>query len=118
MDRPCVGVGVIVKKDDKILLLKRSGAHGEGTWSLPGGHPGIAITDIQIIGFTNDPMKEYGKHYITLYVESAHASGEARIIEPEKCVQMGWFSLDALPEPLFPPFRNFVENKPYPRRNI
>ena len=35
---PRVGVGVIVQRDGRILLGKRLGAHGEGTWALPGGH--------------------------------------------------------------------------------
>ena len=38
MERPKVGVGVIVLKDNKVLFQKRKGAHGEGTWSFPGGH--------------------------------------------------------------------------------
>ena len=33
-----VGVGVFVIKDSKFLLQKRQRSHGEGTWSLPGGH--------------------------------------------------------------------------------
>ena len=35
---PKVGVGVIVVRDGKVLLGKRRGAHGEGSWSFPGGH--------------------------------------------------------------------------------
>ena len=38
MDRPKVGVGVIVVKEGKVLLQRRRGAHGEGTWGFPGGH--------------------------------------------------------------------------------
>ncbi len=33
-----IGVGVIIKNDGKILLGKRIGSHGAGTWGLPGGH--------------------------------------------------------------------------------
>lgn len=29
-NRPKVGMGILVIKDNKILLLKRKGAHGEG----------------------------------------------------------------------------------------
>ena len=35
---PRIGVGVIVTKGDRVLLIKRKGAHGQGTWSTPGGH--------------------------------------------------------------------------------
>ncbi len=36
--RPKVGLGVLIFKDGKVLLGKRKGAHGEGTWCPPGGH--------------------------------------------------------------------------------
>lgn len=38
MQRPGVGVGVIVVKEDKVLLLQRKNTHGEGSWCFPGGH--------------------------------------------------------------------------------
>ena len=37
-EHPRVGVGVIVTKADRVLLIKRKGVHGQGTWSTPGGH--------------------------------------------------------------------------------
>jgi 8-oxo-dGTP diphosphatase len=36
--RPAVGVAAIVTKNGKVLLGKRKGAHGEGSWAFPGGH--------------------------------------------------------------------------------
>lgn len=36
--RPGVGVGVLVTREGKVLIQRRTNAHGEGTWSLPGGH--------------------------------------------------------------------------------
>jgi len=39
MDKvPRVGLGVLIIKDGKVLLGRRKGAHGEGTWAPPGGH--------------------------------------------------------------------------------
>lgn len=35
---PRVGVGVIITKDQHVLLLRRHSVHGAGTWSTPGGH--------------------------------------------------------------------------------
>ncbi len=35
---PRVGVGVIIIRNGRILLGKRIGSHGAGTWALPGGH--------------------------------------------------------------------------------
>ena len=45
MSKPKVGFGVMILKDEKILLGKRnddaekadSALHGEGTWTMPGG---------------------------------------------------------------------------------
>lgn len=129
MNRPGVGVGVIIKKDGKILLQKRKGAHGAGTWSLPGGHleygetpeqtaareakeeVNIIIRDAHVVGITNDFMPTESKHYITIFVEAELAEGTPHINEPEKITDLGWFSRSELPAPLFIPFKNFVENK-------
>ncbi len=35
---PRVGVGIIIIKGEKVLLLKRKNVHGAGSWSTPGGH--------------------------------------------------------------------------------
>ena len=35
--RPIVGVGVVVQKDDEILLIQRGQEPGRGMWSIPGG---------------------------------------------------------------------------------
>jgi len=35
--RPKIGVGVILARDGKILLMKRKGKHSP-TFSIPGGH--------------------------------------------------------------------------------
>ena len=119
----------IIKKDGKILLQKRQNAHGEGTWSLPGGHMeygetpeqtavreakeevNLNIKNTRMMGVTNDFMPEYKKHYITLYVEAEHVDGDPSIAEPDKITDIGWFSMNSLPSPLFIPFKNFIENK-------
>jgi|SaaInlV_150m_DNA_4_1039716.scaffolds.fasta_scaffold174395_2 ADP-ribose pyrophosphatase YjhB (NUDIX family) len=38
MERPKVGIGVIIKKKDKVLLLKRINKHGSNSWCFAGGH--------------------------------------------------------------------------------
>ena len=127
MNRPKVGVGVIVIKENKVLLGKRRGVHGEGSWSFPGGHlefneeledcakrevfeeTGLKIKNIRQATFTNDIFKEEGKHYITLFLISEHESGEPKVMEPEKCEKWEWFEWNNLPSPLFLPIQNLLK---------
>ncbi len=45
--RPFVGVGVVVLKDDSVLLIRRGKPPRQGEWSLPGGsqHLGERVAD-------------------------------------------------------------------------
>ncbi len=117
--RPLVGMGVAVLKGDKVLLGKRKNSHGEGTWCFPGGHQefgesfedcarretleetGIRIKNIRLATVTNDIFEKEGKHYVTVYMVAEHDSGEARVMEPNKCETWGWFRWDELPRSLF-----------------
>ncbi|MBX4196296.1 NUDIX domain-containing protein [Candidatus Pacearchaeota archaeon] len=124
---PRVGVGVFLVKDNKILLLKRKGAHGEGSWSLAGGHlefnesweeaairevfeeTGVTITNPQFVTATNDIFPVEGKHYITLFMKAEIGNQEPINKEPEKCDKLEWFTWDSLPRPLFVPVENLVK---------
>lgn len=126
-NRPQVGVAVFVCKADKILLLKRKNAHGTGSWGLPGGHlefneeleecaerevqeeAGIYIKNIRFSAITNDIFFDEGKHYLTVFMIADYLKGDATIREPEKCEEMGWFSWDKLPSPLFLPLQNLLK---------
>jgi 8-oxo-dGTP diphosphatase len=131
-ENPRVGVGVIVTQDERVLLIKRQGAHGQGTWSTPGGHleygespeacaaretmeeTGVAITNLHALGFTNDVFEESGLHYITLWMAGEYASGEAAVAAPDEASEVAWVAWGALPEPLFLPLWNLIQGKSYP----
>jgi 8-oxo-dGTP diphosphatase len=36
--QPVVGVGIVIVKEGKIVLIKRGNDPGKGKWSIPGGH--------------------------------------------------------------------------------
>lgn len=125
--RPKVGVGVIVICKGKILLGKRKNSHGEGTWSLPGGHleyaesleecavrevmeeAGIKISNIKLGPYTNDIFSSEKKHYITLFAVCELADGKPSVMESEKCERWEWFDWDNLPQPLFLPIENLLK---------
>ncbi len=124
MDRPKVGIGVFVIKDNKILMGKRLNAHGEGTWCFPGGHleffesfedcakrevmeeTGLTIKDVVFLTVTNDIFEKENKHYVTIFLKSKYAGGDVTNLEPDKCSEWKWCSWDDLPEPLFLPIEN------------
>jgi 8-oxo-dGTP diphosphatase len=132
MERPKVGVGVFVLKDGKFLIGKRKNAHGEGTWSLPGGHlefnesweecakrevmeeVGVKIKNLRFADATNDIFTKEKKHYITLFIVSHYDSGEVKLMEPEKCEEWKWVSWQELPKPLFLPMENLVKKDFHP----
>jgi 8-oxo-dGTP diphosphatase len=125
--RPRVGVGVFVKKEGKILVGKRKGSHGAATWALPGGHlepgesfeacckrevheeTGLIIKNISPVVFTNDVFHDEGLHYITLFFKGEYESGEATVAEPQECEEWRWVSLNHIPQPIFLPLRNALE---------
>lgn len=125
-----VGTAVLVFDDDKQLLLqKRKGANGGGTWSCAGGHldfgetpeqccvrevkeeMGIDVRDPEFLGYTNDVFEEKGRHYLTMWFRATHDAGEPAIGDPDEVEAVGWFPLDALPSPLFLPLKHLLEGK-------
>jgi 8-oxo-dGTP diphosphatase len=128
--RPKVGTGIIIRKDRKILLGKRKGAHGIGTWSFPGGHleffetledcakreteeeTGLKVNGVRFLTITNDFFKQENKHYITIFMSADYIDGEAEIKEPDKWETWNWFSINELPQPLFLPIENLIKQNP------
>jgi 8-oxo-dGTP diphosphatase len=132
VSEPKVGVAAIINKGDRVLLTLRKNVHGAGSWSTPGGHldfgetpeqcamreakeeAGIEITHVRFRAITNDVFEALDKHYITIWMESEHLSGEPHVAADYEVAEIGWFTWDALPEPLFLPFKNLITGKCYP----
>jgi 8-oxo-dGTP diphosphatase len=128
---PRVGIGVFVFKNNKFIMGQRKGAHGEGSWSVPGGHldfgetiekgaqrevmeeTGVRIKNIKIVGITNDIFKKEDKHYITIWVVSEWAKGEPYIAEPDKFLDVKWHDFKHLPKKLFLPWKQLLKSDFY-----
>jgi 8-oxo-dGTP diphosphatase len=98
----------------RVLVMRRTGAHGAGTWGVPGGHQefgespedaavrevaeetGLVVTPSARLGFTDDPMPEIGRHYVTLFIACNRLGGRLRLMEPDKATELAWFSPEEL----------------------
>jgi 8-oxo-dGTP diphosphatase len=133
---PRVGVGVIVTRRGLVLLGQRQGAHGAGTWALPGGHlefgetveecarrevaeeTGLELQGITLGPYTSTLFPAEGEHYITLFALGSSEVGEAVVREPAKCIRWEWFPWSALPSPLFEPLRSLQLSGFVPDRRL
>lgn len=122
------GVGVVIVKDGKVLFGKRLNAHGDGTWSTPGGHieygetfeecarrevleeTGMKIKNIRFITTTNDFFEKEKKHYVTIFVRADWASGEPQIMEPNKMVEWYWCAWEDRPKNVFLTIENLAKS--------
>lgn len=131
-----VGFGVMILKDNKVLLGKRhedpekadSELHGEGTWTMPGGkiefgenfedasyrevmeETGIKINKdkLKFISITNDVGED--AHFITIGFLCEDFEGSPQVLEPDEITEWKWFNLDDLPKPLFFPSEKILKN--------
>jgi 8-oxo-dGTP diphosphatase len=129
---PKVGVGLIIWKDEEVLLVRRQGVHGSGTWSTPRGHleagesleecasreareeTGVAVRDIRFRAITSDVFDPETGHYITVWMEGDLLAGEAEARATYELSTVAWFRGDRLPSPLFLPLKNLVDGHCYP----
>ncbi|MEX1027886.1 MAG: NUDIX domain-containing protein [Candidatus Paceibacterota bacterium] len=126
-----VGVGVMIKRENAVLLGKRhddrdkadSDLEGQGSWTLPGGsidfceklaHAAarevkeetdidISPKDLTVISIADDMLPENNVHFVTVGFLAQCDGQEPKTMEPDEITQWRWFDLDNLPSPLFKP---------------
>ncbi|KAK8065138.1 hypothetical protein PG997_011885 [Apiospora hydei] len=117
LPHPRVGVAAIVRNEKgEVILGKRMGSHGSGSWALPGGHlefgetyfacaeretleeTGLEVRALKLVTVTDDVFEDLGKHYITIFVlcERKDTTKEPEVLEPEKCESWHWINWDEL----------------------
>lgn len=130
--RPQVDIGVLITKDDRVLLLKRENAHGDVTWSTPRGQleygelleecaireiqkeTGMVIADVTFLAITNDVFKARKEHAITIWMAGKYVSGTPAMHTALEASAIDWFSWDALPESPFISFEHLLIGRCYP----
>ena len=127
-----VGVGVMIKDGNKILLGHRSakrkdtgGIYEPDTWTLPGGkqeydetvidtaireikeETNLDIKNPEVYSVSDDFQSD--RHFVTIEMIATEYKGKVKIMEPEKEDEWKWFDLDNLPENIYSPSRVFIE---------
>lgn len=131
-----MGASAVVVRGGRVLLGRRRGAHGAGTYAFPGGkvdpgerpadavirelreETGLVVAEPRPITWTSDIFDAEGLHYVTLHhLVEVDSRAEPLLLEPEKCEGWDWYSWSELPVPLFLPARQLVETgwRPAPR---
>jgi 8-oxo-dGTP diphosphatase len=121
------GVGVIVVRQGKVLLGRRTSPHGHGTWAPPGGKAEPGETDEEtarrelleetgLVGAVPRVVAETvdtfpgGEQWRTRWVQMEWVSGEPEELAPDEVESWGWYTWDRLPGPLFLPLASLVAN--------
>lgn len=131
--KPGVGVGVMILKDNKILLGLRNPnkekvigeLNEQGTWTMPGGkvefnetiaeagirelkeETDLDTNNIEVISVQDDFSE--GAHYVTIGLMAKEYSGEVKVMEPETIIKWEWFSFDNLPENMYLPSKQCIK---------
>lgn len=128
-----VGVAVLVQcpETGRVLVGRRKGSHGAGTYALPGGHlemgesweacarrevleeTGLRLDALSLAKVTNDVMEAERKHYVTVFMRGVASRGQPgpQLLEPDKCEAWEWLAdLASVPLPRFIPLHNLIES--------
>ena len=118
------GVHVLLERGGEVLLMRRAGTgFFDGLYSLPGGHveegESIRATAVREmreelgVGVAEDALEVLGvvhrrsdTNRIDFFLRAQVWLGAPRIAEPNKCDDLRWFALDALPTAIVPYVRD------------
>lgn len=115
---PRIGIGIMIKKGNQVLMGLRKGSHASGCWGFPGGKQhfgetmhecaqrelqeeiGLIVKNLMLVSAA-DEMKYVtsdNKHYVSIVFMGNYAGGTPEVKEPKKCGAWKWFDLDNLPK--------------------
>ena len=126
------GVGVMLLKDNKVLLGHRvnkakdtGGIYEPDSWTFPGGKQEYNETVLETAiretkEETNLDLKELyvytatdefqpDRHFVTIGVISSSYEGELKVMEPDKINEWKWFDLNDLPKNIYTPSKNMID---------
>ena len=126
------GVGVMLLKDNKVLLGHRvvkakdtGGIYEPDSWTFPGGkqeynetvletairetkeETNLDLKELQVFTATDEFQPD--RHFVTIGVISSSYEGEIKVMEPNKINEWKWFDLNDLPNNIYTPSKNMID---------
>ena len=131
--KPGIGVGIMILKENKILLGLRnpnkekasSELQGQGTWTMPGGkvefmetlldaakrelkeETNLESDNLELLCISDD-MTETA-HYVTVGFIAKDFHGKLKTMEKETIIEWKWFDLNNLPANMYNPSLKCIE---------
>lgn len=126
------GIGVMILNNNKVLLGHRvvnsedtGGIYEPDSWTFPGGkqeyeetiietairetkeETNLDISNIRVYTATDEFQTD--RHYVTIGVISSSYEGELKVMEPNKIDRWSWFDLNNLPDNIYTPSQNMLD---------
>ncbi|MGA9140920.1 MAG: NUDIX domain-containing protein [Methanocella sp.] len=121
-----LGVGAMIVRDNKVLMLLRSDAcrNNRGLWTIPGGmvetsegledavrrevkeETGLRVTYARFLSVSDRFFD--GEHWVSILYRCG-TEGEPSNTEPDKHLKLQWQDLDDLPPNITPPSRDAID---------
>lgn len=110
-----VGVGAAIFNDEGKLFITKRGKKAKnerGKWEIPGGgvefgetfkeaivreikeEVGVEIEVIELLGICDHIIPLEKQHWVSPTYICKIVKGKPKILEPEKCAEIGWFTLE------------------------
>ncbi len=110
-----VGVGALIFNDQNQFLMMKRGQKAKnevGKWEIPGGsvefgetfeqalkreikeETGVDIKVIELLELCDHFLPEEHQHWVSPTYICEITEGKPQIMEPEKCDDMGWFTIE------------------------
>jgi 8-oxo-dGTP diphosphatase len=123
-----VTVHLLFFRDDQVLLLRRfNTGYADGQYSVPAGHldggetvlgaaareaeeeTGLRLERRDIL-FSSVMHRIDDEERVDFFMHIRNWQGEPSNTEPDKCDELRWFPVDALPENVIPYVRRAIQN--------
>ncbi len=119
MNAARVGVGVMILRDGHVLMGRRMSGQRPGWWGWIGGklefgetlqdcarreareEAGVEVTNLRLLCISSIIVED--QHWVDVEFLGDIAAGEPYAAAPDELTEWSWYSLEALPGPIFEP---------------